>query len=274
MITSLNISSKTNLDKIATSLIEEVSPDKIDYIYLENQRRKKETRFFLSIKANECLCVEKICSHIADYILKFYEKPLIYDILKEQFIDFSPSENAEILKNAQKSIGFFDKLYCKRLIVNNLTNYLSISTNLSIEGFLRFRLKEYRRIIKISLSDAIEELFLKKEYEEFIELLKSYISYAEPLIDLLHIRPEYDGGFTLYDFKKSQIILEKEKEYQTEIFLTEDDMLMNVLIKATPRRIIWHNNCETKNQKLVNTIKEVFGARFTECAGCELCFKS
>ena len=87
MITSLNISSKTNLDKIATSLIEEVSPDKIDYIYLENQRRKKETRFFLSIKANECLCVEKICSHIADYILKFYEKPLIYDILKEQFID-------------------------------------------------------------------------------------------------------------------------------------------------------------------------------------------
>ena len=56
-----------------------------------------------------------------------------------------------------------------------------------------------------------------------------------------------------------------------EIFLTNDDMLINFLIALAPKRIIWHKPQNAENQNIFSTIKLIFEERFSVCHNCNLC---
>ena len=143
-----------------------------------------------------------------------------------------------------------------------------------MDGFIRFRLPLYRQELYLNLCEAMEEFYIEKEYEDFIKLLSEYIQYKQPLIDLIHIKTEFDGEISFYDFTKSKIELSVENDdvcNPIENFLTKDDILISILIALAPKRIIWHKTEFANNQNILNTIKSIFGERFSVCDGCELC---
>jgi len=78
----------------------------------------------------------------------------------------------------------------------------------------------------------------------------------------------------IYDFTKTNISinLEKTTPYNPiENFLTNEDILISILIALAPKRIIWHSTENSENLNITKTIKAIFKERFSICCGCELC---
>lgn len=271
----LNITSRQSLESITYDVLSSIFPNQIDYICCEHRVRGRglHPRYFLTVKTYNDMSSEVIASCLSEWILDDLEHIFASNILKERFLSFSNTETDEILNKALKSIDIHDKSYSKKIIVNNLTDYLKSNGILSIEGFLRFRSKEYCQMIEEYLLDAIEDFFADKEYMEFLELLRIYVFEAKSLINLIHIKFNCDGSFSLYNFKQSEIVFDPREINSQNDIISEGDKLVSILLTLIPKRIIWHNNCETKNINLVNTIKEIFDDRFSECKGCQLCSK-
>ncbi len=264
----LNITSKVNIGDIIKNFL----PIEIDYLYTQLVVDKRGGKhYFTSISFIKPIESKVLAEVLSSFIIDNYEEKLLIDILNREFIEFSNAEAEEIIETAKNSIKVFNQIYNKIIFVKNLTNYLNGSNYISIEGFLNFRTSEYKRIVEMVLADSIEKFFIKEEYNDFIDMLKSYISYSEPQIDLLHIKPNIDGTFLFYNFKKERIIFEIDNVNPIEIFVTNNDILMSILITLIPKRIIWHRNSQIKCDNIETTIKNIFEDRVTVCSGCELC---
>lgn len=270
----LTIALKKNPYLTGFRLEEIISPDKTEYICVERAgKRSSEYNYFISLKSTENLPQEKGLDFLGEWILNNYKKELLQEVLKSRFIGFYPDETNEILKIAEKSTSVFDEVYCKKIIVKNLSNYFKENNSLFVEGFLRFRVREFKHLIEMLLSNAIDEFYVKEEYSEFTKLLKMYLKESSSLVDLAHIQANSDGSFVLYDFKKTKLLVSFDEIELIENVFTKEDLLLSQLIALAPKKIIWHNNTEFKNPDVLDLIKDIFGNRFSECTGCELCEK-
>ncbi len=264
----LNISSKINLEEIICTF----TPDNIDYFYIErNPERRGSFRYFISLKFKSKLSATDIAKKLGSLIISKYEPFLLQEMLKQNFIEFSIDDSNEILDTAADSMVVFNQIYNEIAIVKSLTKYLGSSDTLSVEGFLNFRATEYKRIVRMVLADAIDKFLIKEEYNDFVEMLRCYIRDSEPQIDLIHIKPNSDGSFSFYNFKKDRILFQIDDMDTIENFLTNEDMLMSILIALMPKRIIWHNNLYFNCENIKTTIAKIFENRFCICSGCELC---
>ncbi len=264
----LNITSRKNFDEAINCF----SPDEVDYFYSEHASGSRGAGIYhISIGLKDEFSPQILAERLSGLVISKYEKSILKEILKHNYIEFLDSETDEILETAQNSLILFNQIYSRGIFVKNLTNIIENSDSISMDGFINFRTAEYRRIAHMVVSDAIEKLLVKEEYNEFIQMLQYYINHTEPQIDLIHIKPNSDGSFSFFNFKKERIIFEIEEINPIEIFVTNQDMLMSILISLIPKRIIWHNNpdCELQNIKL--TLEQIFNDRFSVCYGCELC---
>lgn len=267
----LIIKSEHDLSLIEKTFTSIIIPDTLDCICTESLESRRGIRYFLYLKTKEKLSNEVISDCLGRWILNNYDIQLLAEILDSEFNEFSECERKEILKSAERKTEFSVNYNDYSYIVKNISNYLKTENTISVEGFLRFRLPKYRQKLKLMLCEAIEELYSEREYREFIKMITEYVSLSEPLLDLIHIKENCDKSFSFYDFRKNEIYLEvNDKELYDEL-LTEEDKVMSILISTIPKRIIWHNETEFKNSNLINTIKEIFKERFTECMGCEIC---
>lgn len=270
---SLNISSSVDLSYISDTIVNTFSGDNLDYILLENIPYKKGKRYFFQVKSRQELCRDDVAELISDWIIDFYEPKLMAQMLKNDFAE-DINDRQKILESAAKKNSQSEKMYNKKYIVKKISKYLDEENNLSIDGFVRFRLFEYTHQLYMSLCEAIEEFYIEKEYEEFIELLSVYIDDRIPMVDLLHIKANSDGSFLFYDFRQSSIAFSIDEDSTLQLFknfLTEEDKLISILITLAPKRIIWHETQNNKNQNIIKTVREIFKDRFSLCHGCELC---
>lgn len=264
----LNIISRQSL----VDAIHYFSPKEVDFFHSENTTNKRGVSlYYISIGLKKEISPEIVAEKLAELIIFKYEKYILRKILKKNFIDFTDQETNKIINVAQNSIAIFNQLYNKCIIVKNLTDLIKISDCISIEGFFNFRAKEYKHMAEMIISDAIEQLFIEEEYQQFIDILKSYVSFLEPQIELLHIKLNSDGSFSFYNFKMERIELKFDAINSIEISTTNQDILMSILLTFVPRRIIWHNNSEFKSENIKSTIQQIFEERFSVCKGCELC---
>ncbi len=268
----IEICADITLDKLYSEILN-VYELKIDSICVEKRLLSKGKKYVLFVKFQKPAKTEPLAEIIYSWIRKIYEPHLMKIALSNDFEDNS-IDFKKILLDAQKRMNFINIKH--KYIVKKITNYFKTENQLSVEGFIRFRLKEYRSALHISLCDAVEEFYIEQEYNDFIRLLREYISSKPSMIDLIHIRPENDGFFSFFDFTKTKIRIDVEKYNdcnQIENFLTKDDILISILIALNPKRIIWHNTEYFNNENLFNTIKLIFANRFSVCSGCELCDK-
>lgn len=270
MSDSVEISSGINLAVVADKIVQSAY-NGIDYFIIE-EVKGKNNRYILNLTSQKSLQKEYIAELLSDWILRYYEPEIMAEILQSDFVD-NEFDKQQILSAVTKQADFIRYFYNKAYIVKKITNYLKLEKIIQIEGFVRFRLTEYRQELYNMLYDAAEEYYIEKEYKEFIDLLSEYINQSQPMIDLLHISRKSNGEFVFYDFAKSKIMIEEEKNTDLNLienFLTYEDMLISILITLAPKRIIWHSSDKTVNN-IAKTIQSIFKERFSVCCGCELC---
>ncbi len=269
MSKKLILTSKFPLDKLIKSLLELISYRDIICIYTDDNNILGKHYFYIQTRKN--LPTEDIAAKISDWILETYEEYVLTDTLKDEFIFFEQDNIYEILEKARNSIKIFYKFYYKYVIVKKITSFLNSNNKIYLDGFVMFRLTEYRRLAEMVICDAIDQLMAEKEYDEFIKLLKEYISDATPSIVLLHIKVNDNGSFSLFNFKKSQIMFAEENVYGCRNIFSNTNELLNIIISIVPKRIIWHNNLMVNNWELINTLELLFEDKFAICKGCDLC---
>ena len=257
---------------IVIDKIVKLTDNYVDYFIIEEVCGKK-LRYIFNVKSQKKLPNKQIAEILSEWILSTYEPHIMAEILDSDFV-YNNYDKKHIIRIATNKVDFIRYFYNKEYIVKILTNYLKSETSIQIEGFVRFRLNEYRQELYSLLYNAAEEYYVEKEYNEFINLLSVYINNSKPMIDLLHISHKSNGEFVFYDFTKTKIqfdIEETTAHNPIEIFLTNEDILISILIALAPKRIIWHSSNKSASRNITKTIKAIFKQRFSVCYGCELC---
>ncbi|HLV08789.1 MAG TPA: putative sporulation protein YtxC, partial [Halanaerobiales bacterium] len=168
--------------------------------------------------------------------------------------------------------GGLGKLVRKEGVIEHILNYLNKYQDLNLEGFVRFRLKDYLDDLKYAVERAVDEYIIEKEYNEFIDLLKYFVELQEPRIELVHVIKQENGSFEIMDKSGNRISNEYLEGYLSEMFEEQveyEDLLISALINVAPLRIILHLSAEDT----ISTVKKIFGNRVELCLGCEICEK-
>ena len=174
--------------------------------------------------------VYEFAVQITGEIMSRFEKPLLKKITEREFYYSPPSERAEILSLALKhasgeSMDAMDTIHYERrkaLIREQAEDFLRENNYIIINGFVNFRLEDYKNELKNLCHDAAEELYAMREYDEFLNMLSFFISVQSP----------------------------KDEGFSTE------DIVLSALITISPRKIIIHDKKE--NERIYDTITSVF----------------
>ncbi|GAB6181152.1 putative sporulation protein YtxC [Desulfotomaculum defluvii] len=220
---------------------------------------------------------------ISDLILNHWEKAIILDIIRESYFFFNEDEKKTIFQYSQDYSnglkvfpGRMERLDRKNFIIKRLVEYLEQNNSLVIDGFVRFRLKDYINEIKETVDQAVDDYLMEREYREFIQLLKYFVEIQDPKIDLVNVLLNKKGTYQLLDQKHEPINSEFLEGFILDVMDNEinyEDLLISALITIAPNKIVFHYGSQIKPQTTIDTIKHVFEGKVQECTGCILCQK-
>jgi putative sporulation protein YtxC len=220
-----------------------------------------------------------IANVLSELILSDWEKYLIGKLVKEQYNYFTEEERHQIANHAYRNLNHcgpaefsVQKLNRKTRVLQKILEYLDKNNELVIDGFVKFRLKEYMGELQDALDTAVDEFLMEKEYNEFIRLLRYFVEIQEPKVMLVHVVVHANGFFQLFDGENKPVNSDYLGGFAfdaNEGEINYEDLLISALISLAPKVIVLHMSGGTGFSEAVTTIKKVFGNRVTTCPGCE-----
>ena len=238
---------------------------------------KEDTITYFNLEYNEDIRIlDKYLNVLAEYVIDRYETPILRRITEEKYGYLSQKAKRDVIKNVilfsdDKKLGYNAR---KKCVLLSLYDCLKEGKKMFLDGFVSFRLKEYESMLSELIERLVDDYNTKQEYEEFIELLKYFVSVQEPRPDILNVTVLKNGGYKIENDKGEDITAKSLSEFVqgAAILTTEeyDDVLISVLITIAPKKIIVHRAENIKNRDLFLTIKKVF-EKVEHCTGCDLC---
>ncbi|GAB6988381.1 putative sporulation protein YtxC [Paenibacillus pini] len=216
---------------------------------------------------------------VGSFILEAKEQQLVEHMLDDHF-DFSdPKETGKIVahcmqmlvKGSPKPNESWNRRL--RLITKSLTECLEGNSQLNVEGFLTFRMKEYGTELREIVEYAVDEFLMDRQYEEFVGLLKYFVYFQEPKVPLVHI--VHKGGQELMLLDEHMNTLEYRHEEGLIIErLDQQDMAMedavvSTLISISPAKVIIHTR--EPQMPVIMTLLQIFDERIEICGYCPDC---
>ena len=288
----LSIGATQHIDLLKARLGRELHLAEGDYIRVNLREKPAGNITFLSCDFNgtlrggrqsndELLFRHFVADIISDIILNHWEKAIVAEIVRENYYYFSDEEKKIISQysssyiNGEKIIhGQMDRLDRKSFIIRRLVEFLRQNDSIVIDGFIRFRLKEYINDLKEAVDQAVDDFLMEREYREFIQLLKYFVEIQDPKVELVNVLVNAQGAYKLYDEKHNVISSEFLEGYILDVIDNEinyEDLLISALITIAPNKIVFHGTSPNKPDNTLETIKHVFTGRVLECSGCKLC---
>lgn len=230
-------------------------------------------RNFEHIKAVLKSSVSKL---LADWIVNYEERRIVNKVVSENYFYFNQDERDTVKAIALRTLTDNSARY--KLVLTRITEYLDDHYELVLDGFVRFRLKDYQlQLLKI-VDHVVDDFMMEFEYKEFVRLLRYFVDMQEPRAEEAHVVIKEGNMFTLFD-SQGKIISNQYLEdmlLQNDIVDTPDnlnyeDLLISTLIMLAPRNIMMHSSNKLRDQDLVDTVKNVFEDRVIVCKGCEMC---
>ena len=156
-------------------------------------------------KVDENLIYDSLVNFILHLINKLYMKDIInmeVSIILKDFIDSDIEEVENTVYELLIDEDYF--IDDKKIIYNEIREYISNNNILIIEGYLRFRTKSFGNLIDNIIEKVIMDIQMETEYEDFIEMLRYYLNSQIPKVDIVNVVIN-NNGFLLYDHKSRKI---------------------------------------------------------------------
>lgn len=227
--------------------------------------------------------LDNVANAICEIILNHWEKMILENIIKETYYYFNADERKSILINAIEHIsgdGFENQSFYrkrrKKKIMSELSKFLSGNDYIVIDGFIRFRLKDYVNELCEVAEQAVDNFLMEKEYHEFVQLLKYFVDVQDSKVNKVNVLMNYNGGFELYDENGTPVDNQGMEEFMIEFISNEvnyEDLLVSSLVTIAPREIVFHFKPSQKQKIVFDTIQEVFSGKVKYCPGCAMCQK-
>ncbi|OPY58109.1 MAG: YtxC-like family protein [Pelotomaculum sp. PtaU1.Bin035] len=223
-----------------------------------------------------------IAEIISDIIMSHWEAFLLENIIRENYYYFGNEEkkiiydyatmhiNSKLEEEPWKSVYWVNR---KNKILQKISEFLNFNNHIVIDGFIRFRLKEYLSELREAADKAVDDFLMEREYKEFIQLLKYFVEIQEPQIDIVHVLINSSGVFKLFDGNMRPIRSDCLGGFILDLMDSEvnyEDLLIGVLVTVAPKKITLHYK-KDKWKQAMETINNVFAGRVNECVGCHLC---
>lgn len=228
------------------------------------------------------LCKHYIADILSDLIIYKWQKSMLTDIIRENYYYFGEEDRRAIFENA---LNYLEENHSeehdsvltarkKRIILSKIKDFLNNYNQIVIDGFIRFRLKEYTKELQEAADKAVDDFLMDREYKEFIELLKYFVDIQDSRTDVVNVVMKNDGIFKLYDGQNTVInsaYLEGFIMDLTESEINYEDLLISALITIAPKEIIFHTGKAEVPSTTMEAIKSIFSHRVGICRECELC---
>lgn len=212
---------------------------------------------------------------LADYLVEEWEQVLLTGLVKRDFSYFNDEEQAKILSVSERLLNS-EELYqlSRRVKLREvIQKFLESSRHINADGFVRFRLQSYVEELRDTVSKAVDEYLVEKEYSEFIRLLRYFVEIQDPKLPLVHVVMTPQGSCQVFDDKHQQLHHEylENSQIERDPEVSYEDLLISALITIAPENIVLHVESFRQRPEMCETIRNIFEGRVTECASCDLC---
>lgn len=231
-------------------------------------------RYFTNEKLNKRELTEKIISKVTQLLVE-YTKLESINCLKENYFYFDEDEVGAIIEDIEDEIDNDVKI--KLIIKNKFKEVLERSSTINLNGFINFRLKFIKLYAVQVVERCIDSYLMKKEYLDFISIIKLISDKDEKENELVNIMYN-NNKLQVYDKNMQKLTFITNAEFSTELgekTVLYDEIIINILLSVSPRKIIIHESkIDKKNKEVTNTIdviKKIFENKVEICKGCKYC---
>lgn len=221
---------------------------------------------------------EGLARGISRYIVEVLEESMALKIAWAQYSFATRDEGLAAEESCRKLLAgpeVGDQAARRRRmdgIYHVLKGYLQENSYLDLDGFIAFRLQDYRDKLRETVDVAMEEYLLDQQYEEFIHLLQYFVHFQEPLTPLIHLMHKQDHEFSILNEEFTKIsappcggVVANIADQEMEM----EDMIVSTLISLAPNRIMIHTL--HPEAQIISTIRRIFGDRAEVCLHCPPC---
>ena len=242
------------------------------------------------------ICDEEVYSDKVENLIQLYISNILYKIvirkykdremfeyLIENYFFLKQEEIIEVEEEIMKVLYCEDTLKNDNLIfcmnkmnkiIEKIKECIEENSEININGFITFRMKELREDIESIIDKVVENYMVEKEYKEFVKLLKYFVDIQESKIDEVNIYIQENGSYIIKDGEGKDIFVEFMKELtecKADTDANVEDIIISGLITNAPKLVVIHKKEYCKNKEFIDNIMSVFENRVVFCTGCVYC---
>jgi len=227
--------------------------------------------------------VRRVVAEALTYVITHHwEKALIRRLVRESYRHFGQEEMDTVCTFVSQFIdgrtleGSHPNACSERRarILGRLLEYLERNDEVVLDGFVRFRLRDYLEELEDAVDRAVDEYLMEREYREFIRLLRYFVEMQESRVEEVHVLVASNGVYRLVD-RENQPLQEDQLDasavQQLEGDLAYEDLLVSSLIALAPRLVTVHTCDSAQKLPSLDTLRSIFAERLLMCDGCPLC---
>ncbi len=207
---------------------------------------------------------------ISNLIIDLFEKKIISNIIQKKYYYFDSNEQHEI--EDISTIFLNDNSHSKKeLIFISVNDFLKSNYSMNLDGFIRFRLKDYIEVLEYLVDLSANNFIINREYNKFIDLLIEYINNEPPKIELVHL-VYLNQESILLDKMQNIIPINNaifDAKFLSDITFSSNDYALNTLLNLLPNKLYVH--ILDKEDEFIKTLKMIFKNRLYICCNCDIC---
>lgn len=241
--------------------------------FFKSNKLKKQLKYnnddidiVINIEENDKLDIEEVSAEITSLIVSIMENTLLKEYVLKNYSNVSYDDRESIYVYA---LNLFKekKGLIRDTVHSKVHNYIMNNDYINIDGFLKFRIKEFSKYIPTISDRAVEEFIMKKDQDEFVNVLKYFINMQEERIDYLKIHIIDENYIILLDKYGERIESIEDDEIINMVLqenLNYEDFLISTLLTLCPKKIeILDSLNNNSSKEIVEMIDSIFGDRVT-----------
>ncbi len=267
----ISICLKSNNISSLNSIENYLDNTELPEIYYSQKKFKHFNNIIIHYKGhNEKLFYKVFSNILSKYIINFYEKHFIKQQLAFDFFYFSIQDKRRIQDSAIETMNIESNVVKKMNILRDcIIEYFSKTSSCNLDGFINFRLYDYKNFINLILENVINDYIIQKEYAEYVNLLQEYINMQTPQTESIHLIYSNDTKILLDDSKNIIANTSSPQIYLSDISFSSNDFILNSLLNLLPKKIFIHLGTEEDN--FIKFLKLIFKDKFIVCNNCAIC---